>query len=161
MPTISIEQVNLQQIKAVLAHTADGKALQRVLSAQLREAAAPIVVNVRRAVMAAPSHAVHAQPIRQAIADAVKTRVSYTGRSTGVAIGVGRNMPRGFGMAGKRFNSSSFRHPTGRGGSGPWRDQTGAPGWFDNHTMSEEAAARARVLEAIAEWSDALAIEMK
>lgn len=158
MVTLNVDQVNLQKVRDVLKDTTNGKALQRVLNAQLKAAAAPIVEDTRHVVLAAPSRAVHAQPIRQAIADAVKTTVSYSGRSTGVNIGVGRNMPRGFKMAGKRFNQPSFRHPV-RGGA-RWVDQTGAPGWFDYHTMTHENEAREHIIEAINEWADALAIEL-
>lgn len=166
---LTVEQVNLQQVREALKSVENGRTLQRVLNVQLKAAADPIVTDMKRAINNAPLRAAvrqtsttmatcAVQPLRAAIADATKAKVSYAGKSTGVSIGVGRDMPRGFKMAGKRFNAPSFRHPVyGRGG---WAAQIGAPGWFDNNTLKNEAEARGKVLAAIAEWSDALAVTM-
>lgn len=148
---LSVDQRSLIAVRDLLKTAADGKRLQRVMNVQLKDAAEPIVTDVRHAILAWPSKAVHAEPLRPAIANAVSTKVTYSGRSTGVAIGVGRNMPRNFRMAGKRFNSGAFRHPVFD--TGTWVTQYTGKGWFDGNTMTHEAECRERVLEAVREWS--------
>lgn len=148
---LSLDQRSLIAVHDLLKEAENGRRLQRVLNVQLKDAAQPIVTDVKAAILAMPSTATHQESIRSAIAQATTVKTSYSGRSTGVAIGVGRNMPRNFKMAGKRFNARSFRHPVF--GTNMWVDQVGRVGWFDSHTMAHDAEAREKVIAAINEWA--------
>lgn len=148
---VSADQRALLAVRDLLKEAENGRRLQRVLNVQLKDAAQPIVQDVKAAILAMPSKAAHQESMRSAIAAATTVKTSYSGRSTGVAIGVGRNMPRGFRMAGKRFNARSFRHPVF--GTSMWVDQVGRVGWFDSHTMDHDAEAREKVVAAINEWA--------
>jgi sarcosine oxidase delta subunit len=141
----SVGTDDLEDIAAALKSEEDGSKIKRRLSTQLRKAVAPAVTLAKSTIMAMDSDGSSwrkgGEPLRTAIAQAVKTQTRYASRSAGVRVRVSnKGMPRGFKWAARRTNrAKGWRHPVFAhrdedGSTAPetWVHQTGKVGWFDD-----------------------------
>lgn len=145
---LSIDASDLKALSVRMKAEANGKALRKELIANLREAVAPAVGEVKGAVLGLPSSTPHAgRNLRSAIAAQARTQVRLSGRAPGVKVRVGtKGMPRGFDRGGRWTNRAGWTHPVfGRGRV----TQSGRPGWFDNVFKGKTARYRRAVTRAM------------
>lgn len=159
---VKVDASDLQRFGRVLRQEADGKGLRRDLIREMRAAARPAVTSAKAAAVAIPSHGGPREgaPLRQSVAQQVRSQIRLSGRSTGVQIKVKkRNMPRGFKNAPQRLNrAQGWRHPVYGRRNNPWVTQTsGRPDWFDSTLRKQRDAVRARVHDAMERMAARLA----
>jgi hypothetical protein len=156
---LTIDQKAMQAVKAALTAEADGAALRTSLTKNLKTAMVPAVNDAKQAILAMPSKAVHTEPLRQSIAQAIKPSVSYTGKSTGATIKAAKNKyPRGFKSAPAATNARGWQHPVF--GNTPKVFQVGAPGWFDK-VKEHLPEYREAIVESLIEMAERIAARSK
>jgi hypothetical protein len=157
---LSVDQAALRRVALELRSMADGKALGAALRKELRAAAAPAVVDLRAAVLAAPGRASATPALRTAVAAKIGVAVRTVGRDPSVAIRA-RKTPgaRGFRSAAKALNAPSFRHPVF--GRTVWVVQVGAPRWWDATVEAHRWAFHAAAVKAIEHWAAEAAARMR
>lgn len=160
---VSIDQTNFAEVFRAIRAEADGKELRKELAKNLRDAARPVVTDLKAAAQAIPSQGLpHAQgmPLRQAVSRSIGTDLRTTGKSAGIRL---RAKPtpnvRGFRYAARLLNKSSFRHRVF--GRDVWVTQVGRPRWFDNVTASRREPFRDAVLSAVEDMRDRIATRVR
>lgn len=90
-----------------------------------------------------------ASGLRQTVARAIQTKITYSGHRTGVRVRVdGTKLPENQRSLPKAMNAGKVRHPT-FGNRNIWSDQTFTPkGWFTNATREHGAEAVQKIKEA-------------
>lgn len=128
-------QVVMRHLKKAMGTGADGKAMKRELSKQLRKTMDPLLARMRQNVLGLPSKGQSkGQSMRQAIAKQLKATTRWSGDNTGVSvIQKARGMPRNFRMAGRMFNREEGWHPHNLGGVVE-HQQVRPAMWFDSET---------------------------
>jgi hypothetical protein len=156
--TLSVDQKALTRVAQALREEADGKALRKDLTRELRQAVQPAVVELRASIRSAPSRNVTPTvPLRAAIARGIVPQVRTTGKQTGVSVRVRQTTQvRGFTNAGRRFNRRSFRHPV-FGNRSVWVTQVGKPYWFDEPMNRRRNEMRGAALDAIEDMAKRIA----
>lgn len=167
---LTIDQRELARLSERLHAQADGKALRRQLSAQLRKAVAPAVAQIKstaggmgRHTPAAPTSREKyagggsSQSLGAAIAKGIGVRSRLSGPLVGVSVrATKKGNPRGFRNAPRRFNDRSFRHPVF--GSGRWVEQASPiPDYFDGPLRTGRSMYRLACITAINEMSARIA----
>lgn len=155
---LQIDTSALGRVRAAMAAEADGRTLSRQLTLAIKIEALPIVEQARRDILTSGSATVHREPIREAIANAIRTTVSLKGTTTGVKISAPRGKyPRGFRNAPGDFNRrDGWRHPVF--GSDTWELQVGQPYWFDDAPENHKEAVRAAVLAVVDAMAERIAL---
>lgn len=148
---LTIDQRALQAVRAALMAEADGKQLRKELVAELKDAVQPAVSAVQGKLQSIPhaSAAASNPPLGSYLAARVKPQVKLSGRQTGVAIRIQQTPKlRGFAMAARRLNRSSWRHKVF--GKDVWVEQTSPiPGYFDETLQAGKEKYRQAVLDAL------------
>lgn len=160
---VSVDQQGFAEVFRAIRAETDGKELRKELSANLRNAARPVVTDLKAAAQALPSQGLpHAQgmPLRQAIARSIGTDLRTTGKAAGIRLRA-KATPnvRGFRYAARAMNKGSFRHRVF--GRDVWVTQTGQPRWFDNVTARNREPFRDAVLSAVEDMRDRIATRVR
>ena len=149
---VSVQADALAALGRAMKAEADGKALRKDLTKELKEIISPIVSEARGAATGMPSAGLEhdGEPLRSAIARRIVGEVRYSGRATGVRIKAKRKgMPRGFEHAPKRTNArGGWRRPV-YGNKEVWVTQVGVPDWFDDVMRDQRPDAKAKCLAAM------------
>lgn len=133
-----------------------GPALKRNLRKNFRDAAAPVAEDVRKSILAMPSH--HAGTLRAETARTIVVRTSFS--SAGVRVNIdslGQRMPQGKGTLPHHLDSAKgWNHPVwGHGPRSRWHwtrtRQHGKAGWFEAPVIADAREFRDAALRAIAE----------
>lgn len=156
---LTVDQKKLAELANFFRNEADGKELKKQFTRELRQAVAPLVVQLKNEIKAMPSQNLpHAEggSLRQEIAKRIAPKVSLGQKNPGIKVRA-RTTPnvRGFTYAGRRMNREGFRHPL----FGSWESpqvQVGEPRWFDDTTFAYRPEIRRAVLAAM----DAAASQM-
>jgi len=150
--SVSVQADALAALGRAMKAEADGKALRKDLTKELKEIISPIVSEARGAATGMPSAGLEhdGEPLRSAIARRIVGEVRYSGRATGVRIKAKRKgMPRGFEHAPKRTNArGGWRRPV-YGNKEVWVTQVGVPDWFDDVMRDQRPDAKAKCLAAM------------
>ena len=150
--SVSVQADALAALGRAMKAEADGKALRKDLTKELKEIISPIVSEARGAATGMPSAGLEhdGEPLRSAIARRIVGEVRYSGRATGVRIKAKRKgMPRGFEHAPKRTNArGGWRRPV-YGNKEVWVTQVGVPDWFDDVMRDQRPDAQAKCLAAM------------
>jgi hypothetical protein len=159
----TVEQEGLQSLARALKAEADGKALRRDLSKQLRAALDPIKEEARSNLMGIASAGLNqGVPLRTAVAQNLKAEARLSGRSTGARLRVRRKgMPRAFHNAPKALNTpKGWRHRVF--GGDVWVQQLAIPAeWFDRATRAGHDQARDATLQAMEDMAARIADRAK
>jgi hypothetical protein len=130
---------------------ADGRQMRGEVAANLHAALEPAVAEVRGAILGMSSGGLphDGEPLRAAVASAVRSDIRLSGKFAGARIQVTkRGMPRGFANAPKRLNARrGWRHRVF--GRDVWVTQIGEPGWFDDTMARGHRRYRAAVEKAM------------
>lgn len=147
---LTVDQTAVQKVARACKAEADGKALRKDLLVELRAAVTPGVQKVQSRLRAIPHRGpVGSPPLGSYLAARVRSQVRLTGRATGVKVRM-RQTPalRGFKMASKRLNRTSWRHRVF--GKDVWVVQESPiPGFFDETLADGREEYRAGVLAAL------------
>lgn len=145
---LSIDQRDIQRVAAALKSEVDGKELRRELIRDMRAVTAPVIVDLKAVINAAPAATSAAPPLRPAIAAGIVAAVRLSGQSTGVGIRA-KTTPgiRDFRKAAKAFNRPSWRHKVY--GRNTWVTQVGKPRWFDDTTDGHRAGFQDAVMASV------------
>ena len=150
--SVSVQADALAALGRAMKAEADGKALRKDLTKELKGIISPIVSEARGAATGMPSAGLEhdGEPLRSAIARRIVGEVRYSGRATGVRIKAKRKgMPRGFEHAPKRTNArGGWRRPV-YGNKEVWVTQVGVPDWFDDVMRDQRPDAQAKCLAAM------------
>ena len=150
--SVSVQADALAALGRAMKAEADGKALRKDLTKELKGIISPIVSEARGAATGMPSAGLEhdGEPLRSAIARRIVGEVRYSGRATGVRIKAKRKgMPRGFEHAPKRTNArGGWRRPV-YGNKEVWVTQVGVPDWFDDVMRDQRPDAKAKCLAAM------------
>jgi hypothetical protein len=146
---LSIDQRQIVAVGKAIKAEADGKALRRELIKAMRGAGEPLVGELKSSALAIPADGAlrEGEPLRPAIARAIKPAVRLSGQNTGLTVKASRVGVRGFSMAARRMNSSSFRRRVF--GRDVWVEQTGREGWFDDTVKGRREEIRHEVMRAV------------
>lgn len=146
---LSVEQDKLESVILALNEEADAKQLKKDFGAELREAVEPALPVIRSELMAMGGTIAASPPLRVTVANALTTKVRYTGASPGVRVAISRKgMPRDFTDAARRINQGAWLHPVfGRVNSDT--TQIGAIDFFDRPLQNRRQEMREAVDRAI------------
>lgn len=142
---VSYDQQRLQQIIRSLRDEADGKELRKEMTANIRSAAEPAVVEVRTKVLAlqhVPSE------VKAQVASKVQLNVRG-GKSAGVRAQVSRSAGRGFKNAARAFNApGGWRHRAW--GRNVWfQQQSSNPGFWQETFERKKPQLASAVMDAV------------
>lgn len=147
---LTVDQHALQALRKACLAEEDGKALRKELANNLKDAVHPGVSAVQGKLRAIPSSRASGSPaLGSYLAARVKPQVRLTGRSTGVAIRIGKTPKlRGFAMAARRLNRQKWRHRVF--GKDVWVEQESPiEGYFDETLQAHKAEYREAVIKAL------------
>lgn len=153
---ITFDQEALERVEAALQYEADGKQLKRDLGVQLKEAVEPALPIVRGELMAMGGSVIASPPLRSSVANAMTTKVRYSGAAPGVRVAISRKgMPRGFDDAARKINRGSWNHPVyGRGSV----TQQGKQDFFDGPLNDRREEMRRAVEQAVQAMAERIAL---
>lgn len=146
---LTLDQRQIVAAGKALKAEADGKILRRELIKAMRSAGEPLVGELKQSAMAIPSGGALqvGEPLRPAIARAIKPAVRLSGQNTGLTIRASRVGVRGFGLAARRMNGPSFRRRVF--GRDVWVEQVGKPEWFDDTVKGRRDEIKREVMRAV------------
>lgn len=121
------------------------RAVRKELNQALREAAAPVVEDVKQAALHLPAKS-HRRILRQRIADSTSAQVKSTGRDPSVAIRISRARMKDKAPVPQLMDKGPFRHPVF--GREKWIQQDGFPRWFEKTIEKDTPEARERIKDA-------------
>jgi hypothetical protein len=152
---------DLKRLAKALRRHADGKALRKELTGELREVLRPIRDEVKAAYLARPGHVgpytrtrAAQPPLRTLLAKATRLEVRTSGKLAGARVRVdGRKMPSGMRSLPAMYEGpprgKRWRHPVhGPHGSDTWVGQRSRP-TFGPTVQPSEADARRRIDAAV------------
>jgi hypothetical protein len=139
-----VDSGDLKHISKALRNHADGKRLRKELVAEMKEAANPLVPQIKAAWLAVPSSS-QKPKLRQALAKATRVQVRLTGKEAGVRVRTdGRKMPSGSralpGYA-EGIRRRPWRHPV-FGNREVWVTQQPFPRFYDAAKLDEVTMRR-------------------
>jgi hypothetical protein len=147
----------VDEMKLLAARLKDADpVLKRELRRNFKDAADPVVRDVKQSILAMPSR--HPGTLRKEVAGTVVVRTSFSANGVRVNIdSLGQRMPAGKETLPRHLDSAKgFNHPVwGHGPRGKWhwtrRRQHGKAGWFENPVIEDAREFRGAALAAIAE----------
>lgn len=159
MPLLDMTEVQraLEYVEGALSLEEDGKQLKRDLGQELKRAVEPALPVIRGELMAMGGDIVAEPPLRVTVANALTTRVRYSGPAPGVRVAISRRgMPRGFDDAARKINQGAWLHPVfGRPGSAV--AQVGADDFFDRPLRNRREEMRRAVERAVEDMAERIA----
>lgn len=146
----SIEQKQIRALAKAVKQEEDGKQLRKDLVNDIKKSVGPAISAVQSK-LAIPRHSAirSSPPIGSYLASRVKPQVRLSGRTTGVAIKIGKTPRlRGFTFAARRFNRRTWRHRVF--GNDVWVTQTSPiPGFFDETLQRNKERYREAVIQSL------------
>jgi hypothetical protein len=168
--TLSVDQRDIQSVGRAMKAQGDGKALRKDLIVSLRAAVQPPIDQIQGKLRATPHSGLTSKSPAMGtfLASRVKAQVRLSGFSTGVAVRMAKTPQlRGFAMASRRLNRTSWKHPVFAGGLASADPQTGSgrhrqaasrgeveqispmPDYFDDILNEDKELYRAAVVVAL------------
>jgi len=146
---ITVDQQALEFVEGAISLEADGKQLKKEFGTNLKAAVEPILPVIRSELMTMGGNIPVEPPLRTTVANAMSSRVRYSGNSPGVRVQISRKgMPRGFDDAARKINQGAWLHPLwGREGTAIM--QLGVSDFFDGPLRAGQPEMREAVVAAL------------
>ena len=154
--SVEIKTDALKRLATALKAEADGKALRKELSANMRDALKPAAADAKAGIISMPAKTTAAPGLRSSVARRIRPEVRLSGRSTGARVKAKKIKVRGFANAPKRTQSAKgWRRRVY--GSDNWVTQHGKVDWFDRAMDGKRGGYTAAVKDAMDAMAERIA----